>query len=80
MFNVVCVVDVCLRCRSELIDSWWVVIVPGQKRVNKKILNILCGMCFNSDKKVTEKEMVTKCQENRKKEGTQSDATSQERM
>ena len=25
------------RCRSELIDSAWVVIVPGQKCINKKI-------------------------------------------
>ena len=24
------------RCRSELIDSAWVVIVPGQKCINKK--------------------------------------------
>ena len=31
MFNVECVVNVCPRRRSELIDSAWVVIVPGQK-------------------------------------------------
>ena len=30
VFNVVCVVNV---CRSELIDSAWVVIVPGQKGI-----------------------------------------------
>ena len=27
----------CPRCRSELIDSAWVVIVPGQKCIKKKI-------------------------------------------
>ena len=34
VFNVVCVVNVCPRCRSELIDSAWVVIVPGSRGDN----------------------------------------------
>ena len=29
------------RCRSELIDSAWVVIVPGQKCINKKVNNTM---------------------------------------
>ena len=41
MFTVVCVVNVCPvspRCRSELIDSAWVIIiVPGQKCIKKYI-------------------------------------------
>ena len=38
VFNVVCVVNVSSpRCRSELIDSAWVVIVPGQKCIKKYI-------------------------------------------
>ena len=36
--NVVCVVNV---CRSELIDSAWVVIVPGQKGINNKKIIII---------------------------------------
>ena len=38
VFIVVCVVDVCPvspRCRSELIDSAWVVILSGQKCIKK---------------------------------------------
>ena len=37
VFNVVCVVNVCPRCRSESIDSVWVAIVPGQKCIKKDI-------------------------------------------
>ena len=37
VFNVVCVVNVvlCPRCRSELIDSAWVAIVPGEQMYKK---------------------------------------------
>ena len=37
VFNVVYVVNVCpvQHCRSELIDSAWVVIVPGEKCIKK---------------------------------------------
>ena len=29
------------RCRSELIDSAWVVIVPGQNCINRKKRNVM---------------------------------------
>ena len=31
------------RCRSELIDSAWVVIVPGQKCIKKNIHKVVIG-------------------------------------
>ena len=44
----------CPRCRSELIDSAWVVIVPGQKCIKKNhsvfiviILSSLCHLCHH---------------------------------
>ena len=54
VFNVVCVVNVCPspRCRSELIGSAWVVIVPGQKCMKKiaRVINI---------RRVAENQMVS---------------------
>ena len=43
VFTVVCVVKrkSSPRCRSELIDSAWVVIVPGQKCIKKKKSNAI---------------------------------------
>ena len=37
VFTVVCVVNV---CRSDSIDSAWVVIVPGQKKCIKKVIAV----------------------------------------
>ena len=58
VLNVVCVVNVCRkrlsspRCRSELIDSASVVIIPGQKmhRTFFYIKEVLCslGMIFSA--------------------------------
>ena len=45
------------RCRSELIDSAWVVIVPGQKCINKNnkkvgSLNMINNMTFKMPEKI----------------------------
>ena len=55
VFNVVCVVNVCpvCACRSELIDSAWVVIVPGQKRRNNKLIIIIKVLCIAAIHRLT---------------------------
>ena len=52
VFNVVCVVNF---CRSELIDSAWVVIVPGQKCI--KNYDKISLKFPNATKEVTEEAM-----------------------
>ena len=60
VFNVVCVVDVCPRCRSELIDSAWVVIVPGQKCI-KEFDELLVKSPVSTSSKV---QLVFRCIQN----------------
>ena len=57
VFNVVCVVNVCPRSRSKLIDSAWVVIVPGHK-MHKKIIEWIYGRRSNRLRLLTKLIMV----------------------
>ena len=44
VFTVVCAVNACPvspRCRPELIDSAWVVMVPGQKCIQHEINKLI---------------------------------------
>ena len=49
VFNVVCVVNVCSVHAVDLIDSTWVVIVPGQKCIKKGVVDITVEMQFSAN-------------------------------
>ena len=63
VFNVVCRKRVSSpRCRSELIDSAWVVIVPGQKYIKKSISYILnVRVCVVSLSQTCSRDLLNVC-------------------